>query len=87
MSAAYISELTTPPRADNRLVNIQSVIADTKRSIADLQRQIDALICADSDRSTLRRDVGERSLRVRWIRDRVAEVERTTEEGELLERE
>jgi hypothetical protein len=60
------------------------VIADTKRSIADLQRQIDTLISADSDRSTLKRDVGERSLRVRWIRDRVAEVERTTEEGELL---
>ncbi len=60
------------------------MIADTKRSIADLQRQIDTLISADSDRSTLKRDVGERSLRVRWIRDRVAEVERTTEEGELV---
>ncbi|BEI93229.1 uncharacterized protein CcaverHIS019_0508570 [Cutaneotrichosporon cavernicola] len=65
----------------HQLVNIQSVIADTGRSIADLQHQIDTLISADSDRSTLKRDVSERALRVRWIRDRVAEVERTTEEA------
>ncbi|GMK55449.1 hypothetical protein CspeluHIS016_0205050 [Cutaneotrichosporon spelunceum] len=65
----------------HQLVNIQSVIADTERSIADLQHQIDTLISADRDRSALKRDVSERALCVRWIRDRVAEVERTTEEA------
>lgn len=64
-----------------RLVNIQSVIADTQRSIDDLQRRIDSLITGDVDRSTLKRDVSERGLKVRWVRDRVSEVERTIEEA------
>ncbi|KAL1411180.1 hypothetical protein Q8F55_002131 [Vanrija albida] len=64
----------------HQLVNIQSVIADTQRSVDDLQRQIESLITADADRSALRRDVSERALRVRWVKDRVADVERTIEE-------
>lgn len=67
--------------ADARLVNIQSVIADTQRSVDDLQRQIDSLIAADTDRSAVRREVSERALRVRWVKDRVADVERTIEES------
>jgi hypothetical protein len=63
-----------------RLVNIQSVIADTQRSIEDLQRRIDTLIVSDADRAAQKRDVSERALRVHWIRDRVSEVERTTEQ-------
>lgn len=69
--------------ADPRLVNIQSVIADTQRDIDNLQRQIGSLISADSDRVAVRREIGERSLRIRWVRDRVAEVERTIDEGGL----
>lgn len=67
---------------NTRLVNIQSVIADTQHSIDSLQQQIEGLISADADRVTVRRDIGERSLRIRWVRDRVAEVERSIEEGE-----
>jgi len=63
-----------------RLVNIQSVIADTQRSIQELQARIDALIASDTDRSVERRDVSERALRVRWITERVSEVEDTTEQ-------
>lgn len=35
--------------ADDRLVNIQAVIADTKRGIAEVRRKIEILLSKDAD--------------------------------------
>ncbi|KAL7422179.1 hypothetical protein Q5752_002824 [Cryptotrichosporon argae] len=64
----------------HQLFNLQAVVADTQRSIDELRARVDAAIKADCGGRALRRDVGEREHRVAWIKDRVAEVERTIED-------
>ncbi|EIW69486.1 hypothetical protein TREMEDRAFT_73876 [Tremella mesenterica DSM 1558] len=66
----------------HQLVNLQAVIADTEREIAQVQRKINALLLADTDNSALRREVEERSGRIRWLKKAIMEVEKSTMEAQ-----
>ncbi|WVQ98524.1 hypothetical protein IAU59_005650 [Kwoniella sp. CBS 9459] len=64
----------------HQLVNLQAVVADTQRSIEQIRRKVDLLLKEDADRGALRREVEEKRSKVRWINEKIKEVERTTKE-------
>ncbi|WVF72410.1 hypothetical protein IAT40_007225 [Kwoniella sp. CBS 6097] len=66
----------------HQLVNLQAVVADTRRSIEQVRRKVDLLLYRDVDRSALRREVEERQSKVAWISEKIKEVERTTKESQ-----
>ncbi|KAK4689968.1 hypothetical protein P7C73_g164, partial [Tremellales sp. Uapishka_1] len=70
----------------HQLVNMQAVIMDTERSVEDVKKGIDRLLLDDADWSSLRRDVHQREEQVRWIKEKIEEVEKATKEGKLSAR-
>ncbi|WWD15739.1 hypothetical protein CI109_100161 [Kwoniella shandongensis] len=64
----------------HQLVNMHAVIADTERGVCDVKRKANKLLFQDVDRRALRREVSEREEKVKWINEKILEVEKVTKE-------